>query len=119
MQFSARVNANSHFFRIIILTSVLFLICPLISILVAYWVLLRENKERCIWLFAVLMACYISFVNISKSISSDPDLRLYRPHRGQKLAESLHRMYDLYSGLSVCYGVWIKWKRPRVVFSYF
>ena len=77
MQFSARVNANSHFFRIIILTSVLFLICPLISILVAYWVLLRENKERCIWLFAVLMACYISFVNISKSISSDPDLPWY------------------------------------------
>ena len=45
MQFSARVNANSQFFMIIILTTVLFLICPLISILVAYWVLLRENKE--------------------------------------------------------------------------
>ena len=71
MQFSARVNANSQFFMIIILTTVLFLICPLISILVAYWVLLRENKERCLWLFAVLMACYISFINISKSISSD------------------------------------------------
>lgn len=46
MQFSARVNANSQFFMIIILTTVLFLICPLISILVAYWVLLRENKEK-------------------------------------------------------------------------
>ena len=77
MQFSARVNANSQFFMIIILTTVLFLICPLISILVAYWVLLRENKERCLWLFAVLMACYISFINISKSISSDPDLPWY------------------------------------------
>ena len=107
MQFSARVNANSHFFRIIILTSVLFLICPLISILVAYWVLLRENKERCIWLFAVLMACYISFVNISKSISSDPDLPWYTEQ---------YLEFVLYS---VCYGVWVKWKRPRVVFSYF
>ena len=110
MQFSARVNANSHFFRIIILTSVLFLICPLISILVAYWVLLRENKERCIWLFAVLMACYISFVNISKSISSDPDLPWYT----EQYLEAGNLSYIQY-----VMGLWVKWKRPRVVFSYF
>ena len=55
------------------------------------------------------MACYISFVNISKSISSDPDLPWYT----EQYLEAGNLSYIQYvMGL-------VKWKRPRVVFSYF
>lgn len=60
-----------------ILAIIIFLIFPLGAVIFAFAFLLTNNNRSAFLQFAIIYILYISFVNISKEVSSDPDLPWY------------------------------------------
>lgn len=55
----------------------LLLLFPLGAVFVSMFLLLGKKGGKYIWLFSLMVASYLSFINCSKDIMSDPDLPWY------------------------------------------
>lgn len=61
----------------LIVTLLVFLVFPLGALIMVFAKLISASNYRNLWSFAIVTALYISFINASKVIDSDPDLPWY------------------------------------------